>query len=69
MLPHNYVYSPDDLATLRRALVRVCELMGVATGGAEAELVADKLLLLFQAGATDVDQLVAGFSHLGGGVD
>ena len=62
-------YTSEDLATLRTALERVCEVMGIKPDSEEGDLIASKLLLLFQAGATDVDQLVAGFANLDGGVD
>ncbi len=69
MKPVDYVYSSEDLTTLRSALERVCQCMGLDREGEEAELVGSNLLLLFWSGATDVDQLISAFVQLGDGSD
>jgi hypothetical protein len=59
MAPQEIVYYPNELANLRAALERVCASIDLAPESVEAEEIATRLLQLFGAGTTDVDQLVS----------
>ena len=53
------VLTPEDLAVLEKAYVRVCELRGLSPGSAPAQESAKVLIYLYQSGIRNRFQLVA----------
>lgn len=55
----NSVLTPEDLALLEKAFVRVCELRGVSPASPSAQESAKVLIHLYQSGIRSRYQLVA----------
>jgi len=55
--------DPHQLAVLEQALSKVCEIRGISAGTYEHETMASRVFLLYSAGVTSLEELVAGLTN------